>query len=73
MAFSAYPESSPGATYRARCCGALLQSMHRYHIVRCDCGRCAVDGGNTAPRLVCHDGSAAEWLERMNPVTSGPA
>jgi len=70
MAATRYPEPSPGPTYRARCCGALLQSLHRYHIVRCDCGKCAVDGGGEAPRVVCHAGTAAQWLECVEPAGS---
>ncbi len=59
----AFPEPSPGPRFRARCCGSVLQSLYRYHVVRCDCGRCVVDGGADAPRVACHNGDASEWLE----------
>lgn len=65
MAKTDYPESSNGPRYRARCCGAELQSMHRYHVDRCVCGRCAIDGGADQPRLICVGGEAAEWLEPL--------
>ncbi len=65
----AFPEPSPGPLYRARCCGTVLQSLHRYHVVSCECGRCVVDGGADAPRAVCHGGAAREWLEL---VTTAP-
>jgi hypothetical protein len=63
MPTASYPEPSPGPRYRARCCGSTLQSLHRYHIERCSCGRVAVDGGAEVPRLICHQGEPAEWLE----------
>lgn len=63
MSAASYPEPSPGPRYRARCCGSTLQSLHRYHVERCACGRVAVDGGADAPRLIWPHGDAAEWLE----------
>lgn len=63
MAITRYPDPSPGPRFRARCCGSMIQSLHRYHVERCACGRCAVDGGADSPRLICYDGDAGDWLE----------
>jgi len=63
MPHTSYPLPSPGPRFRARCCGSTIQSLHRYHIDRCTCGRCAIDGGAETPRLICHAGVAEDWLE----------
>jgi hypothetical protein len=48
-----YPEPSVGPVYRAECCGSTIQSLHRYHIDWCACGRYKITGGAMAPRLIC--------------------
>jgi hypothetical protein len=64
---TAYPEPSPGPCYRTRCCDSLLQSLHRYHVVRCSCGHCAVVGGAEVPKVVCHIGAVEDWLDPVAP------
>lgn len=44
---------------RAKCakCGDVIESTYNHHFVRCSCGECFVDGGDTCPRF----GGEAEW------------
>jgi hypothetical protein len=56
MAQMGYPEPSPGPVYEAACCGSTLQSLHRYHIDRCQCGKRAITGGGVQPRIFCAAG-----------------
>jgi hypothetical protein len=68
MVKMSYPESSVGPEYRAECCGSTIQSLHRYHIDRCECGRSKITGGAVAPRLICSGGDATE--QDGDPATS---
>jgi hypothetical protein len=55
MAKMSYPEPSLGPVYVATCCDSKLQSLHRYHIDRCHCGKRAITGGADQPRILCAD------------------
>jgi len=60
MAKMSYPEPSPGLIYRAECCGTTIQSLHRYHVDRCACGRHSITGGAVAPRIMSMEDKLAE-------------
>jgi hypothetical protein len=52
MAQTRYPEPSPGPIFQTTCCGSMIQSLHRYHVHRCRCGRCAITGGGVQPLIL---------------------